>query len=204
MPFLLFLLLPLAFTAVSGVAYAADPPGSDENPDDERRGSGELTIIETAAGSRFRSIDSNNDGYVTVPEWAESDIRADFNAVDADGNGIIERNELANHAAYSRTRTQSVDGSPGNQAVRRNTAGAETQDQGGPVADRRVQMMGGNLADGTINFSAYDTDGNGMLDRGEASDNRYVTAYFDAWDVDGNDLLDPGEMKQGSMEVNME
>lgn len=65
-------------------------------------------------------------------------------------------------------------------------------------------MMGGNLAGGTINFSAYDTDGNGMLDRGEASDNRYVTAYFDAWDVDGNDVLDPGEMKQGSREVNME
>lgn len=133
-----FLLLLLLYPAVTGIANAAAPENAvvedetreiDESKlDDIRSGSGEVTIIETAAGTRFKTIDSNNDGYVTVPEWAGSNVRADFNEVDADGNGIIERAELGNASASSPFRAQGFGGSSGDQAATRSTANAQDPD----------------------------------------------------------------------------
>jgi len=158
-----------------------------------------VTIVETEAGARLGRIDADNDGYITPREWSESGVQMNFGEVDTNRNGIVERSELV--ASRNPDRNRVVQNSDRNDGQNDGGNAAEP-DPGDTRGSRRMQMLDDNLADG-LQFSAYDTDGNGMLDRLEASDSPYLMASFDAWDVDGNDLLDPYEAEQGWLDVDM-
>ena len=113
---------------------------------------------------------------VSIYEWSVAGDRSGFEARNANNDQRLDVRELA--AAPARTKEESA-----------------ARD-----SDRRIQMMSDNLS-GDVDFTEYDTDGNGLLDRGEASDDPYVLQYFDAWDSDDNQLLDASEVKDGRIDV---
>lgn len=177
-----------------------DAAGDNDDIDYEAN----FSIVDVNTRDEFSQLDADEDGRITPAEWSESGVPVPFREADQDGDGTLDATELS--AASREPATQTTPA--GERDLDRDDVDTweDLQDDDEPTSpdtSRRIQMMSDDMSNG-IHFTGLDTDGNGMLDRLEATDNNYVLAHFDEWDVDNNEFLDPDELDQARIELDMQ
>lgn len=201
--------LPLALSLAS--VTAAPDVDFDEHDQDENGYLDNTEWSDADTAVEFERTDRDGDGRISREEaaTAENDKSARDAALEemrtgsgtptvtvVDWRGRGTRDEAVERQRVTRGDIFAATYEDNNQNA--SNAGETTPAETG--ARRRPPLIDDNLADG-LDFSTYDTDDNGMLDRGEASDSAYLSRNFDAWDRDGNGLLEPAEARRGAVEL---
>lgn len=138
-----------------------------------------------AVASSFEEIDTNRDQNINPAELRAAYTRVadvDFDKLDFNGDGVLtEREALQSppslHEAFGR-----VDA-----------------DGDGNVSKAEYRAARLNLL-GETEFAAFDTDGDGVIDKQEAEKDMGLKENFDSMDVDGDDMIGDQEFERARQE----
>lgn len=122
----------------------------------------------------FEQHDINGDGYLTTDEW--SDASVNFNDIDANGDQLIDEQEL-------QASLLEVEGSGQPGMTQESDYATVDATESGP------EMHDTASATGNSAFGAYDQNGDGYLDEGEIRHNPYLNASFSRWDRNNDGLV---------------
>lgn len=134
-----------------------------------------------ALAAAFDEVDTNQDSNINPAELRAANTQVaelDFSDTDFNGDGVISEREA--------------------DAVRPSLSevfGQVDADGDGNVSRSEYRAARLNLLERT-EFAAFDTDGDGILDRKEADKQRYLSDNFSRVDIDGDDLINEREFEQ--------
>ena len=134
-----------------------------------------------AVASAFEEIDTNRDQNINPAELRAAYTRVaeiDFEQLDFNGDGVLTEREAQQsppslHEAFGR-----IDA-----------------DGDGNVSQAEYRAARLNLL-GETEFAAFDTDGDGVIDKQEAEKDMALNEDFDSIDIDGDDMIGDQEFER--------
>jgi hypothetical protein len=175
----------LSLVLISSLAFTA-PPGTPKAAPSPSRGkpAGE---VKNPYVERFKQLDRNGDGYVSLDEWPLD--AASFHLVDLDRDGRLSRRELLEpgtlHDAPEPFRLRRLEPGPGKPGA----APGRTQPDAGILAPQRLWSPRATPRD-QVRFQFLDLNRDGRLSRSEW---RGPLSTFGRIDLNRDGVITPNE-----------
>jgi Ca2+-binding EF-hand superfamily protein len=176
------LYLPLAL--ISSLALAASAPPKAPKAQDNKPQGNHTMKAKNPYVERFKQLDRNGDGYVTLPEWPLDP--ASFRIVDRDHDGRLSRSELLEPSVprdrpetFQLPRLEFHPEGPRNQTA-----------QGAGIRSPESLWSARATPRDQIRFELLDRNHDNRLSRAEWTG---LSATFDRLDINGDGVISPNE-----------
>lgn len=161
----------------------------------------------TGAGPGVSSLDSNGDGVISADEAQENPaVAASFEEIDTNRDQNINPAELrAAYTGVAEVDFEKLDYNGDGVLTEREAQqsppslhesfGRVDADGDGNVSEAEYRAARLNLL-GETEFAAFDTDGDGVIDKQEAEKDMALSEDFDSIDIDGDDMIGDQEFER--------